>query len=50
MPHCVIEYSNDLEKNDKTTETVQMENQKLIDSELFDNKTIKTRAISISTI
>jgi len=49
MPHCVIEYSIDLEKKDRTLKTVQMINQNLIDSELFDNKTIKARAIPIST-
>ena len=48
MPHCVIEYSNDLEKNNDMFNMVQMVNQKLIDSELFDNKTIKTRAIPVS--
>jgi 5-carboxymethyl-2-hydroxymuconate isomerase len=49
MPHCVIEYSNDLEEKDEMIKTVEMINRNLVDSELFDKKTIKTRAISIST-
>ena len=49
MPHCVIEYSNELEKNNDMFEMVLIVNQELIDSKLFDNKTIKTRAVPIST-
>ena len=46
MPHCVIEYSNELDNN--ISEMIQIVNQKLIESDLFDNKTIKTRAIPVS--
>lgn len=48
MPHCVIEYSSDLEENDKMFETVKIVNQQLVDSKLFDNRTIKSRALPIS--
>lgn len=49
MPHCILEYSNDLDNNEGILKTVQMVNQSLIDSELFDNSTIKIRAMPIST-
>ena len=49
MPHCVLEYSDDLENKEAILKTVQIVYQNLVDSELFDNKTIKTRAIPIST-
>lgn len=49
MPHCVIEYSNDLDKKKEIIQTVEMINQNLVDSKLFDKKTIKIRAIPIST-
>ncbi|MCG1034786.1 5-carboxymethyl-2-hydroxymuconate Delta-isomerase [Polaribacter sargassicola] len=47
MPHCIIEYSNDLETRNKISKTVKVVNQELINSELFDNTTIKTRALPI---
>jgi len=49
MPHCIIEYSNDLDETKGIVKMVKMINQKLIDSEIFEKKTIKTRAVPIST-
>lgn len=49
MPHCIIEYSTDLDEKDDLIKTVEMVNQNLVDSKLFEEKTIKTRAIPVST-
>ncbi len=47
MPHCIIEYSDDLENKQDIIETVKAINTAIENSELFDNKTIKTRALPI---
>ncbi|WP_109829754.1 5-carboxymethyl-2-hydroxymuconate Delta-isomerase [Reichenbachiella versicolor] len=45
MPHCIIEYSSDLDNNERIKETVQIVTRDLEDSGLFDKSSIKTRAI-----
>ncbi len=49
MPHCVVEYSSDLEQANNITVLMQMIQDVMANSELFDIKTIKIRAIPIST-
>lgn len=43
MPHCIIEYSIDLEQENDFKEVTKLINKTIEDSNLFDNKTIKTR-------
>ncbi len=49
MPHCIIEYSDDLDNKQDIIKTVKAINTAIENSELFDNKTIKTRALPIHT-
>ena len=46
MPHCIIEFSNDL--NTRIKETVKTVTVDIENSGLFDKRTIKTRAIPIN--
>lgn len=46
MPHCIIEYSNSIEKTVSPAKLMQAVHQAAIDSELFDTADIKTRAIA----
>ncbi|WP_396189280.1 5-carboxymethyl-2-hydroxymuconate Delta-isomerase [Flavobacterium sp.] len=45
MPHCVIEYSQDLQIHFNQSNFSNMISKKLIDSDLFDPNTIKIRAM-----
>ena len=45
MPHCIIEFSNDL--NTQIKETVKIVTTDIENSGLFNRRTIKTRAIPI---
>lgn len=47
MPHCIIEYSNDIENAKEILDTVRIVNTEIENSGLFDKKTIKTRALPI---
>ena len=47
MPHCIIEYSSDLENGIVST-VIQTINEILIASDLFDPRTIKVRALPFS--
>ncbi len=49
MPHCIIEYATELEKQYNIKDIVETLNQDIVASNLFDNNTIKTRAIPYST-
>lgn len=49
MPHCIIEYATELEKQYDIKDIIETVNQDIVASELFDDSTIKTRAIA-STI
>jgi 5-carboxymethyl-2-hydroxymuconate isomerase len=48
MPHCIIEYPVNLEKETNFKKVVLQINQAIVNSDLFDNTTIKTRAIPIA--
>ncbi|CAM1366196.1 5-carboxymethyl-2-hydroxymuconate isomerase [Tenacibaculum litopenaei] len=47
MPHCIIEYSSDIENAKEILDTVRIVNTEIENSGLFDKKTIKTRALPI---
>ncbi len=48
MPHCIIEYSNDLEQTDKILLVLEMVNESMVSSGLFNVDSIKVRAIPVS--
>jgi len=48
MPHCIIEYAVEFNEQNNTKELVEIINKDIIASNLFDNSTIKTRAIPVS--
>lgn len=48
MPHCIIEYSKDLDHNLAISELVSVVHQSVFSSGLFEESSIKTRAVEYS--
>lgn len=46
MPHCIIEYSNNVEKSIEPSKLVSVVHQAAIESGLFDTQDIRSRAIA----
>ncbi|WP_289030994.1 5-carboxymethyl-2-hydroxymuconate Delta-isomerase [uncultured Paraglaciecola sp.] len=46
MPHCIVEYSKNIEKELSLESLIKCVHQGAVDSELFEEASIKTRAIA----
>ncbi len=46
MPHCIVEYSNEIEKSVEPTQLINAVYQGALKSDLFEDEDIKTRSIA----